>query len=124
MSAIGSKLRALEGGRIAFRCPGCNDTHVIAIGAGAGPRWQFNGDGDRPTFAPSVLVRSGHYVPGHHPDSCWCTYNRDHPEDATPFACSVCHSFIRNGQIQFLNDCTHALAGKTVPLPDFAKGES
>lgn len=27
--------------------------------------------------------------------------------------------FIRDGQIQFLGDCTHALAGKTVPLPEF-----
>jgi hypothetical protein len=29
----------------------------------------------------------------------------------------ICHCFIRDGQIQFLLDCTHALAGQTVPLP-------
>jgi hypothetical protein len=29
-----------------------------------------------------------------------------------------CHSFIRNGQIQFLSDCHHELAGKTVDLPE------
>jgi hypothetical protein len=28
----------------------------------------------------------------------------------------VCHSLIRDGQIQFLTDCTHELAGQTVPL--------
>ncbi|MCZ4340562.1 hypothetical protein O4H52_03015 [Sphingomonadaceae bacterium G21617-S1] len=32
---------------------------------------------------------------------------------------AVCHSFVRNGQIEFLSDCTHALAGQTVPLPPF-----
>ena len=31
----------------------------------------------------------------------------------TPFA------FVRNGQIQFLSDCTHKMAGQTVDLPDF-----
>lgn len=30
----------------------------------------------------------------------------------------VCHSFIRDGRIEFLSDCTHALAGQTVDLPD------
>lgn len=30
-----------------------------------------------------------------------------------------CHLFITNGNIEFCNDCTHHLSGKTVPLPDF-----
>lgn len=33
-----------------------------------------------------------------------------------------CHSFIKNGQWQFLSDCAHELAGQTVPmvpLPDW-----
>jgi hypothetical protein len=32
---------------------------------------------------------------------------------------SICHSFVTDGRIQFLNDCTHSLAGQTVDLPDF-----
>lgn len=36
---------------------------------------------------------------------------------------AVCHSFIRDGQIQFLSDCTHALAGQTVPLPAWPDDE-
>jgi hypothetical protein len=31
----------------------------------------------------------------------------------------VCHSFVREGQIQFLGDCTHAFAGQTVPMIPF-----
>lgn len=30
----------------------------------------------------------------------------------------VCHSFVRNGRVEFLGDCTHELAGQTVDLPD------
>lgn len=32
---------------------------------------------------------------------------------------TVCHSFVTDGNIQFLDDCTHELKGKTVPLEDF-----
>lgn len=29
-----------------------------------------------------------------------------------------CHSYVRNGHVEFLSDCTHELAGQTVELPD------
>ena len=29
-----------------------------------------------------------------------------------------CHSFVREGRIEFLGDCTHAMVGQTVDLPD------
>lgn len=46
------------------------------------------------------------------------TYNGpDAGVDGAPPA--VCHSFITAGRIMFLDDCTHALAGKTVDLPDW-----
>ena len=31
----------------------------------------------------------------------------------------VCHSFIKDGNIQYLNDCTHKLAGQTIEIPDW-----
>lgn len=37
------------------------------------------------------------------------------PHTADP-AWGNCHSFIVNGQWQFLGDCAHALAGQTVPM--------
>ena len=40
-----------------------------------------------------------------------------------PDGTKVCHSFIRDGRIQFLGDCTHHLAGQTVDLPDFTEEE-
>ena len=111
-------LRTAEGGRLLFWCPGCDGAHQVQVGDGPGPRWGFNDDYDRPTFSPSVLVKTGHYCAGQDGKDCWCTYEarRDKP---APFKCSVCHSFVRDGQIEFLGDCTHALAGRTVPLEAF-----
>jgi len=56
--------------------------------------WAWNHDKVRPTFSPSILI------------------NVHRPE-------SLCHSFVKDGQIQFLNDSFHDLAGKTVPLPPY-----
>lgn len=111
---MGAKLRATSDGGWAYRCP-CGDHHVIR-------GWVFNGDMECPTFSPSVLVRSGHYARNATPTDCWCTYNKEHPDEGNP-VCYVCHSYVRNGAVEFLGDCTHALAGRTVPLPDFDKPE-
>jgi hypothetical protein len=112
---MGVKL-SREGDTASFRCPGCADgTHTVQV-AGVSP-WSWNGSTESPTFTPSVLVKSGHYA---FPDgeSCWCTYNAAHPGEPAPFKCGICHSFVTDGKIQFLGDCTHALAGQTVELPD------
>lgn len=106
-------------------CPGCGDHHMLPVRGTASQyyagraSWDWNGSMDLPTFSPSLLVRSGHYAPHHDPArGCWCTYNAEHADDRAPYACGVCHSFIRDGRIQFLDDCTHALAGTTVDLPE------
>ena len=111
-----AKLTIEPEGRASFNCPGCGMTHTLRIsGEGA---WQWNGSADTPTLQPSVLFQSGHYAPGHQGDRCWCTYNAEHLEDKDPFICVRCHSFVTNGKIQFLGDCTHALVGQTVDLLD------
>ena len=94
MSARGV-LRVVEGGSVAFDCPGCKERHTLKVRPAPSPSWEFNGDYDRPTFRPSILVS----LPG---------------DDEFPP--EVCHSFVTNGQIQFLSDCTHSLAGQTVDL--------
>jgi len=59
-----------------------------------GRGWTFTGTLERPTYAPSQLTRYGQNA-----------------------GASVCHTFIRDGKIEFLGDCTHDLKGQTVPLP-------
>lgn len=86
-----SKIREIPyEGRIyrTFMCPGCNCVHTF------NDTWGFNGDLDKPTVTPSILV-TGRGEPNYR-----------------------CHSFITDGKIQFLNDCSHELAGQTVEIPD------
>lgn len=119
--------------RIQFHCPGCNDEHGVRVTTPpAGyelrepspphPCWTWNGNLDLPTFSPSVLVTRGHFchnppVPG----NCACDFQERFP-DEEPWAwpCTRCHSFVRDGRIQFLPDSTHKLAGQTVDLPEIA----
>ena len=124
MSAFGSKLRRLEGGLVYFRCPGCKTGHQVGVEAPARPIWGFNGDGDKPTFTPSILVRSVRIDDGDAElDRILDTYKL--PEEREAMLADkrinmVCHSFVTDGRIQFLSDCTHELAGQTVDLPDIA----
>jgi len=34
----------------------------------------------------------------------------------------VCYLFVKDGKLEFLNDCTHALAGKTIEMLDANNG--
>jgi hypothetical protein len=72
-----------------FHCPGCGYSHPFHV-----PMWTWNGSLDAPTFSPSLMV------------------NGSDPRYR-------CHSFVKEGKIQFLSDCFHKLAGQTVELPDW-----
>lgn len=89
-------LRGTDHG-IAFRCPGCDEVHVVNTKPGNGPVWDWNGDVDKPTVSPSIQVTKP-----------WVTRSE-----------LGCHSYVREGRIEFLSDCKHALAGQTVNLPPF-----
>ena len=118
MAALSPYLRSAEDNGLHFWCPGCQRVHQVKVGEGAGPRWSYNNNPDKPSFIPSVLLKSGHYAEAGHPGNCWCDFKERAGQDA-PFSCMVCHSYITEGKIQFLSDCTHALAGQTVDLPVF-----
>jgi hypothetical protein len=110
---VSNILRETEGGNFEFYCPGCKHRHPVAVGTPFrnGARWTFNGDMERPTFAPSLHCRSGHYCDGTPASECSLCKRGSK-------ACGVCHSFITDGRIQFLNDCTHELAGQTITIPE------
>lgn len=74
---------------------------VILKGARDGtPCWSWNGSIDKPTFKPSILSFGG--------------------TDGT----ERCHSFVTDGKVQFLSDCTHAYAGTTLDLLDVDKAHA
>lgn len=125
MARLSAKLRSIEGGQLGYWCQGCQSVHQVSV-IGEGAIWGWDGNVDAPTFTPSVLITSGHFVSTHKPgDKCWCTYAVEHPDRPVPFTCRRCHTFVRGGMVEFLGDCSHALAGKTEPLPDwpYAEGE-
>jgi hypothetical protein len=95
MSVQLSPILQMHGDRLAFLCPGCDKMHTIRVNCADG--WQWDGCVNHPTIQPSILVNPG----------------RENPN--TP----VCHSYIRDGNIQFLSDCSHKLAGLTVPMTTF-----
>ena len=86
------KLRQIDEGCVAFQCPGCGHDHRLTVNGrrnSNGASWNWNGSLDKPTFTPSLNV------------------------------VGYCHSFITDGNIQFLTDSVHHLAGKTVDIPEY-----
>lgn len=97
------KVQLLPGtaGVFSFYCPGCGKPHTVFTKDEGFPHpvWSFNGDLEHPTFNPSVAVTN-----------------------TTPEGEKMCHSFIRNGVIEYLSDCDHALAGKLVEMEEVNDG--
>nr|WP_243613092.1 DUF6527 family protein [Shimia aestuarii] len=85
---------------VEFKCPGCGWVHSVNIDRESKPCWGFNGDVEKPTITPSI--------------NAWREYGGSRETER-------CHSFVTDGTIRFLGDCTHDLKGKTVDLPDIAE---
>jgi hypothetical protein len=103
-------------GLLLFECPGCGNHHgVWTDPANPNPKtnagWSWNGDLDRPTFTPSILVNGVAPITDDQAQRILAG------EVIEPVP-TACHSHVVDGQISYLGDCTHALAGQTVPLPD------
>ncbi len=95
---------------LAFCCPGCvterqvagwtdyEGLHMLPVNATTDidkPSWQFDGNLEAPTLSPSILTKSK-------------IGDKE----------TRCHSFLRAGVFQFLDDCTHPLVGQHVPMSD------
>lgn len=99
-----AKIKLVPGtaGMYSFYCPGCGKTHAVYTTQEKGythPIWGFNGDVNKPTFTPSVATLSTMKIAGKYMEI-------------------RCHSFIREGKIQYLSDCDHAFAGQTIDMID------
>ena len=91
-------------GYVAFYCPGCEDLHCLPVEGDKA--WGYNRNAAAPTFTPSILVTSPAVPDALAEFKEWRTAR-------------TCHSYVADGRIQFLSDCTHALAGQTVDLPNY-----
>jgi hypothetical protein len=81
-----------------WQCPACGNGHVANFDPErTGPLWNLSGSLEKPTITPSILVH----------------YPREKGGEIK------CHVYITDGQIQYLSDCTHDMAGQTIPMEDW-----
>lgn len=89
-----------EATHVRLKLPGPYPTRIIPVTIGGTrrgtPNWTWNGDVDKPTLKPSVLTSGG----------------KESPEMPR------CHTWITDGKVRFLDDCTHKLASQTLDLLD------
>jgi hypothetical protein len=107
------RLHLIGEGRAAFDCPGCKFKHVVIIPPHPNA-WQFNGDFVYPTLQPSVLMTRHEWHPPVNPENLAQWKAKPWTQTRVELRC---HSYVTNGGIQFLDDCSHELRGKTVDLP-------
>jgi len=98
-----------------FYCPGCNCYHGFRSADWPEPeglddykkklfanKWVWNGDSEKPTLSPSIHVQK--------------EIGRD--AENKPIYETICHSFVENGSIRFLDDCKHELRGRIIEMSD------
>ena len=86
------RVRTATDNFVIWHCPGCRHGHRVPTQGAFS--WVWNNSVELPTLTPSVLVNKGQADP----------------------TVPVCHCFIIDGEIQFLPDCTHELAGRRVEM--------
>lgn len=102
-----SRAHLLDNGRrIGFRCPGCDEVHIVAVqpipvkdGEPAVPVWSWNGSLELPTLHPSL-------------DTKWIGGRGD---EGRPHRC---HLNLDAGRATFHGDCTHEHRNTTIELRD------
>ena len=98
-----------EATHVSLRAPGRHWYRLIPLTGE--PHWTWNGDTEKPTFKPSFLMKGKRSLTDEEADRIMAGEELDIPDQ-------VCHSFITAGQIRFLCDSTHELAGQTLDLFD------
>lgn len=80
---------AIKDGHLWWYCPGCEILHGVVVEKNQKiDPWSWNRSLDKPTLSPSVLCQG----------------------------VSKCHIYMHDGQLQFLSDCSHEFAGKTIQM--------
>lgn len=107
IATIGRCLGQGSDGEVWFFCPGCNGPHSIKVNSPntPGANWGYNGNPDSPTFTPSVHVKGVQHMT----EEEYVVLMAGGYVEPRPLSC---HSFVTDGRIQYLRDCTHHLAGR------------
>lgn len=89
-------------------CPACEELHALSCEKAPpnGQLFVWDGEINFPTFWPAMRIQIGPFT------------RRDRKPDW------VCHYFLRQGILTYLNDCTHPLVGEKrglIPIPEHRK---
>lgn len=106
MSRVSSKLRRRTDG-YAHWCPACGELHPLP------DSWKFDGNLESPTFTPSFKHTGKQAIVDARGE--WTGEWRCDAEGKA--LDGVCHYVLTAGVLNFCGDCTHEMAGKSVPLP-------
>jgi hypothetical protein len=111
------KVLNLGRGVFMFECPGCGMTHFMytRFRNSSNAIWQFNGDIEKPTFHPSINYTAGYMIPRK------LLRDDEYEYYKKKGFGSRCHSYLRNGIMTFLNDCTHDKKGQKIELPEITE---
>lgn len=82
-----------------YWCEGCKFAHHVPFGEGV---WKFEGTEENPSLSPSVR----HF------------YIKPATETEPQVEITICHYWIKNGNIEYCGDCQHQYSGQTRKLID------
>jgi hypothetical protein len=102
-----------EGPDYAFFCPGCESYHVVWVKLPNSMVWTFNGNMERPTFKPSLKLTEECWWPPVGPENLAEWQKNPWPQTKKV---RICHVVVTDGVLNFCEDSTHSLAGKSVPM--------
>lgn len=104
MNQVSSRLRRGPDGYF-WWCPACSRMHPLPDG------WKFDGDLERPTFSPSFK----------HTWRAFTSHTAEGLGQGERYN-AVCHYILTAGQVAYCDDSSHAMAGKTIPMPHLPTG--
>lgn len=108
-------IQGTESGRLYHWCPACLTLHPLPSDTG---KWTFDGNFEKPTFSPS-FKHSGMQTVTDVQGRWTGEWVLDANGNGVPF---ICHYILTAGVLNFCGDCTHAMAGQSVPLPPVPEG--
>ena len=111
MSNTDEVLRRTNSPGLIFRCPGCKTCHHIRVEADDGPCWLWDKDMYKPTITPSILTRWTKLLVSDTEARTLAAVDLPIPREDV-----LCHLYITNGILIYLDDCTQALRGKNIDM--------
>jgi len=76
--------------------------------------WQFDGNVDKPTFSPSFKHEGMKTI---RDDKGRWTGEWEYDSHGKPMR-EICHYILTNGILHYCTDCTHSMAGQSIPMAE------